>query len=99
MIEAGKKTGELTWRLPLSEEYDEMINSDIADIKNISSGRGAGSITAAQFLKRFVGDTKWAHLDIAGVAWKNKGDAMAFKGATGYGVKLLNQLIIDNYEK
>jgi leucyl aminopeptidase len=76
-----------------------MINSDIADMKNIGSGRGAGSITAAQFLKRFVGDTKWAHLDIAGVAWKGKGDPLASKGATGYGVRLLNQLIIDNYEK
>ncbi len=99
LVMAGEKTGELTWRLPLSQDYDEMINSDIADMKNIGSGRGAGSITAAQFLKRFVGDTKWAHLDIAGVAWKGKGDPLASKGATGYGVRLLNQLIADNYEK
>jgi leucyl aminopeptidase len=96
---AGKVTSETVWRLPLGEEYDEMINSDIADMRNIGSGRGAGSTTAAQFLKRFIGDTKWAHLDIAGVAWKGKGDPMAVKGATGYGVRLLNQLIIDNYEK
>lgn len=96
---AGKSTSETVWRMPISEEYDEMINSDIADMKNVGNGRGAGSTTAAQFLKRFIGDTKWAHLDIAGVAWKGKGDAMAVKGATGYGVRLLNQLIIDNYEK
>lgn len=85
--------------MPLGEEYDEMINSDIADMKNVGNGRGAGSTTAAQFLKRFIGDTKWAHLDIAGVAWKGKGDPMAVKGATGYGLRLLNQLVIDNYEK
>ncbi|MDX2083381.1 MAG: leucyl aminopeptidase [Rickettsiales bacterium] len=89
----GAKTGERAWRLPLGEEYDEMINSDIADMKNVGSGRGAGSITAAQFLQRFVGDTKWAHLDIAGVAWRGKGDAMAVKGASGYGVRLLDQLV------
>jgi leucyl aminopeptidase len=97
--EAGKKTGETVWRLPVSEEYDAMINSDIADMRNTGNGRGAGSTTAAQFLKRFVGKTKWAHLDIAGVAWKGKGDATAVKGATGYGVRLLNQFVADNYEK
>jgi len=96
---AGKETAETVWRMPLGEEYDEMINSDIADMKNVGSGRGAGSGTAAQFLQRFVGKTKWAHLDIAGVAWKGKGDPMAVKGATGYGVRLLNQFIINNYEK
>ena len=96
---AGKKTGETLWRLPIGEEYDAMINSDIADMKNVGSGRGAGSTTAAQFLHRFVGKTKWAHLDIAGVAWKGKGDTTAVKGATGFGVRLLNQLVIDNYER
>lgn len=90
---SGYKTGERVWRLPLGEEYDDMINSDIADMKNVGAGRGAGSITAAQFLKRFIGDTPWAHLDIAGVAWKGKGDAMAVKGATGYGLRLLNDLV------
>ncbi len=94
----GAKVGERAWRLPLGEEYDEMINSDIADMKNVGSGRGAGSITAAQFLQRFVGKTKWAHLDIAGVAWRGKGDAMAVKGASGYGVRLLNELV-KTYEK
>ncbi len=96
---AGKATGETLWRLPVSEEYDAMINSDIADMKNVGAGRGAGSTTAAQFLHRFIGKTKWAHLDIAGTAWKGKGDATAVKGATGFGVRLLNQLVIDNYEK
>jgi len=96
--ESGQKTGEKVWRLPLGEEYDEMINSDIADMKNVGSGRGAGSTTAAQFLQRFVGDTKWAHLDIAGVAWKGKGDALAHKGATGFGVRLLDELV-RKYEK
>lgn len=96
--QCGAKTGERAWRLPIGEEYDEMINSDIADMKNVGSGRGAGSITAAQFLHRFVGKTKWAHLDIAGVAWRGKGDAMAVKGASGYGVRLLDELV-KIYEK
>jgi leucyl aminopeptidase len=95
---SGKSSGERVWRLPLAEEYDEMINSDVADMKNVGSGRGAGSTTAAQFLKRFVGETKWAHLDIAGVAYKGKGDSLAIRGATGYGVRLLNQLVKDFYE-
>jgi len=98
IIAAGNKTGERAWRLPVGKEYDEMINSDIADMKNVGAGRGAGSTTAAQFLQRFVGKTKWAHLDIAGVAWKGKGDAMAIKGATGYGVRLLDELV-KKYEK
>ncbi len=102
LIGAGLKTEENLWRMPLGDAYDEMINSDIADMKNVGSGRGAGSITAAQFLKRFIVDknneTKWAHLDIAGVAWKGKGDSFAVKGATGFGLRLLNQFIIDNYE-
>jgi leucyl aminopeptidase len=96
--EASDKTGEKLWRLPLGDEYDEMINSDIADVKNISEGRGAGSITAAQFLQRFVNDVPWAHLDIAGVAWSGKGIPSAPRGATGFGVRLLNQLVKDEYE-
>lgn len=96
--ECGQKTGERVWRFPIGQEYDDMINSDIADMKNVGSGRGAGSITAAQFLHRFVGKTKWAHLDIAGVAWRGKGDAMAVKGASGYGVRLLDELV-RKYEK
>lgn len=98
LTSCGLKTGERVWRLPIGEEYDDMINSDIADMKNVGSGRGAGSITAAQFLHRFVGKTKWAHLDIAGVAWRGKGDAMAVKGASGFGVRLLDELV-KIYEK
>ncbi len=96
---AGKKAGEGIWRLPLGEEYDKQINSDIADMKNVGEGREAGSITAAQFLQRFVNQVPWAHLDIAGVAWTGKGKPSGPKGATGYGVRLLNQLVEDYYEE
>lgn len=96
--EAGKKVGENVWRLPIGEEYDKMIDSDIADMKNVGSGRGAGSITAAQFLHRFIGKTPWAHLDIAGVTWRGKGNPLATKGASGFGVRLLNDLVKENYE-
>ncbi len=99
LIAAGEKSGDKLWQMPIGEKYDNMINSDIADMKNVGSGRGAGSTTAAQFLKRFVGKTKWAHLDIAGVAWKGKGDPTSIKGASGFGVALLNQFVKDNYEK
>lgn len=95
---ASKATDEKVWRLPMGSEYDKMIDSQIADVRNTSAGRGAGSITAAQFLKRFVNDVPWAHLDIAGVAWSGKGNSSAPKGATGFGVRLLNQLVKDHYE-
>ncbi len=98
LVDAGKKSGDELWRMPLGKDYDRMIDSDIADMKNVGSGRGAGSTTAAQFLQRFVGDAKWAHLDIAGVAWKGKGDPMAVKGATGFGVRLLDRFVKENYE-
>ncbi|MBI2586706.1 MAG: leucyl aminopeptidase [Rhodospirillales bacterium] len=96
---AGKKTGETVWRMPLGEAYDKQINSDIADMKNVSDGRGAGSITAAQFLQRFVGKTPWAHLDIAGVTWAKKDLPTAPKGATAFGVRLLDRLVADNCEE
>jgi leucyl aminopeptidase len=99
LTEAGKKVGEEVWRMPLGEVYDKMLKSDIADMKNISGGRGAGSITAAQFLQRFVGRTPWAHLDIAGVTWTKKDLPTAPKGATAFGVRLLDRLVADNYEK
>jgi leucyl aminopeptidase len=96
---AGKAVGEALWRMPLGEAYDKDINSDIADMKNVGSGRGAGSITAAQFIKRFViGNTPWAHLDIAGTAWTSKDSATTPKGATAFGVRLLDRLVADNYE-
>jgi leucyl aminopeptidase len=97
---AGSLVGEKLWRMPLGPNYDKMINSEIADMRNVSNGRDGGSITAAQFLQRFVKDgVAWAHLDIAGVAWSNKGDSTTPKGATAYGVRLLDRLIADNYEK
>ena len=99
LTECGIATGEKLWRMPLSDAYDKDINSVIADVQNIGSGRGAGSITAAQFLKRFVNDTVWAHLDIAGTAWNKKGTALSQAGATAFGVRLLNHLVATNYEK
>ncbi len=99
ILDAGLKTGEESWRLPLSEKYDKMINSPIADVANIvTSGMGAGSITAGQFLQRFVGETPWAHLDIAGTVWSKGPKALSKKGATGVGVRMLNQMIKDHYE-
>jgi len=96
---AGKAVGELVWRLPLNSDYDKMLNCDIADMKNISGGRAAGSITAAQFLQRFVKEgTPWAHLDIAGVAWSSKDRPTVPKGGTAFGVRLLDELVARNYE-
>jgi leucyl aminopeptidase len=95
---AGDAVGERLWRMPMGEEYDAMINCDIADMKNISDGREAGSTTAAHFIKRFTNNVPWAHLDIAGVAWKNKPSALTPKGAAGWGVRLLNQWVADYHE-
>ncbi len=97
LIKAGDAVDEPVWRMPIGDGYDKLINSDIADMKNVG-GRYAGSITAAQFLQRFVNDTPWVHIDIAGTAWKQKASDVAEKGATGYGVRLLDRLIKDNYE-
>jgi leucyl aminopeptidase len=96
---AGAEIGEKLWRMPLGPNYDKLIDSDIADMKNVSNGRDGGAITAAQFLQRFVKEgVAWAHLDIAGMAWSSKGNATTPKGATAYGVRLLDKLIADNYE-
>jgi leucyl aminopeptidase len=95
---AAEATNENLWRLPMGEEYDKQINSEIADMQNIGTERQAGSITAAQFLQRFVNDVPWAHLDIAGVAWDGKGKTTGPKGATAYGVRLLDNLVAENYE-
>lgn len=94
---AGEATGEKVWRLPLAQCYDNLLKTDGADMKNIG-GRAAGSITAAQFLQRFVKDTPWAHLDIAGVTWAARDSAVAAKGATAFGVRLLDRLVSDTYE-
>ena len=94
---AGQEIGEKVWRMPLDEEYDKLIRSDIADMKNIG-GRPAGSISAAQFIKRFVNGKPWAHLDIAGMAWSTKDTPCVPKGATAFGVRLLDRLVADHYE-
>jgi len=99
LSKAGKKVDEKVWRMPLNDNYDKLINSKKADMQNINYVGGAGSITAAQFLQRFIlNKTPWAHLDIAGMAFSKYGGALNSEGATGYGVRLLNQLIEDNYE-
>jgi leucyl aminopeptidase len=95
---AGSDVGEKLWRMPLGSNYDKLIDSDIADMKNVSNGRDGGSITAAQFLQRFVQPgVAWAHLDIAGVAWSNKGNSTTPKGATAFGVRLLDRWVADNF--
>jgi leucyl aminopeptidase len=99
LIKAGKAVGEEVWRLPLAEVYDRDIDSDAADVKNIGSGRAAGSIVAAQFLQRFVDKVPWAHLDIAGVAWSSKDAPTVPKGATAFGLRLLDRFVADYYEK
>jgi leucyl aminopeptidase len=95
---AGAATGERLWRMPAGEAYDERIKSDIADMKN-DGGRWGDSINAAVMLKRFVGKTPWAHLDIAGVAWTTEDRPTAPKGATGFGVSLLDRFVADNCEE
>jgi leucyl aminopeptidase len=98
LVDASNKVGEKLWPLPLHDNYDKSLNCDISDMKNISGDRSAGSIVAAQFLKRFVKDYPWAHLDIAGTAWSKKNMALCPKGATAFGVRLLDRFIADNYE-
>ncbi len=94
---AGKATGETVWRMPLGAAYDKMIDSKFADMKN-SAGRQASSITAAQFLKRYVGDTPWAHLDIAGTGMGSPSSDINTSWASGWGVRLLERLVADHYE-
>ena len=99
IFRVGEKVKEKVWRLPLHDSYDKLINSTIADMQNINYSGGAGSITAAQFLQRFVtSKTPWAHLDIAGMAFSKKAANLNPGGATGFGVRLLNQLIEEHYE-
>ena len=98
LSDAGLATGEKVWRMPLGPEYDKMIDSDIADMKNIG-GRFAGSITAAQFLQRFVNKVPWAHLDVAGTAMDANKTAINQSWGSGWGVRLLNKLVKDHYEK
>lgn len=98
LLAAGLATGDKLWRLPIGPAYDKLIDSPIADIKNVGP-RGAGSITAAQFLGRFIQkDTPWAHCDIAGTVWSDKPGHTWDKGATGWGARLIDRMIADNFE-
>lgn len=97
LAKAGADTGDKVWRMPLHENYDKLIDCAVADMKNIG-GPAAGSITAAQFLKRFTNDVPWVHLDVAGTVWSEKDLPLSEKGGTGFGVRLLDRFVADNYE-
>jgi len=98
LLSAAEASGDKLWRMPLAEPFDRMIDSPIADMKNVGPREG-GSITAAEFIKRFIDDgVRWAHLDIAGMAWSDKAGTTHEKGATGFGVRLLDQLVADTVE-
>ncbi|OEY86979.1 leucyl aminopeptidase [Wolbachia pipientis] len=99
LVNAGEEVNEKLWRFPMSKAYDKVIDSQIADVQNIAPvGSGGDSIIAAQFLQRFVNNTCWAHLDIAGTAWHEKGNDICPKGAVGFGVRLLNRFVERYYE-
>jgi len=98
LLKAGQATGEKLWRMPLGAEYDKMIDSKFADVKN-TGGRWGGSITAAQFLQRFVDKTPWAHLDIAGTGMGAPATDINKSWGSGFGVRLLDRLVADYYEK
>jgi leucyl aminopeptidase len=98
LTQAGVETGEKVWRLPLGPEYDKMIDSKFADMKN-TGGRFGGSITAAQFIQRFVGKTPWAHLDIAGTGFSSPSSDINKSWGSGWGVRLLDRLVAEHYEK
>jgi leucyl aminopeptidase len=97
LLASARASGEPLWRLPLSPDYDKIIDTPNADMKN-TGGRWAGSITAAQFLQRFANDVPWAHLDIAGTAMDSPKSPINRSWASGWGVRLLDQLVRDNYE-
>jgi leucyl aminopeptidase len=98
LLQAGTATGERVWRMPLGPDYDKLIDSKFADVKN-TGGRNAGSVTAAQFLQRFVDKTPWAHLDIAGTAFGTPPSDINASWGSGWGVRLLDRLVADQYEK
>jgi leucyl aminopeptidase len=97
LLAAGTASGEKLWRLPLTDHYADLIKSNIADWKN-DGGRWCDAINAAMLLKQFVGKTPWAHLDIAGMAWTRQDRPTIPKGATGFGVRLLDRLVADCFE-
>ncbi|HEU4960066.1 MAG TPA: leucyl aminopeptidase [Sphingomonas sp.] len=99
LLAAGLASGDKLWRMPVNATYDKLLDSQIADMKNVGP-RAAGSITAAQFLQRFIENgVRWAHLDIAGMVWADKPGATHDKGATGFGVRVLDRFVRDNFEK
>ena len=99
LYETGVKVDEKVWRMPLNKNYDKLMDSKNADMQNINYVGGASSITAAQFLQRFIlNNTPWVHLDIAGMAFSKYAGALNSGGATGFGVRLLNKLVEDYYE-
>ena len=99
LTRAGEESGDKVWRMPLAEAFDRLIDSPIADMKNVGPREG-GSITAAQFIQRFIDDgVKWAHVDMAGKAWSDKAGSTYDKGATGFGVRLLDQYVADVLER
>ena len=99
LTKAGNESGDKLWRMPLGEPFDRLIDSPIADMKNVGPREG-GSITAAQFIQRFIENgLKWAHVDMAGKAWSDKPSSTYEKGATGFGVRLLDQFVADTLEK
>ena len=98
LIAAGEVSGDKLWRMPLGAAYDKLIDSPIADMKNVGPREG-GSITAAQFIQRYIDKgTPWAHLDIAGMVWASKPGATSDKGATGFGVRVLDRFVRDSLE-
>jgi leucyl aminopeptidase len=97
LLAAGEATGERVWRMPLAPEYDKLIDSKVADMKN-TGGRHGGAITAAQLLARFVGKTPWAHLDIAGTALGSPQNEINKSWSSGWGVRLLDHLVAEHYE-
>ena len=97
LVRAGEATGEKVWRMPLAPEYDKLIDSKFADVKN-TGGRWGGAITAAQFLQRFVDKTPWAHLDIAGTAFDSRQTDINRSWGSGWGVRLLERLLAEHYE-
>ena len=98
LVDAGQKVGEKAWRMPLGEAYDKDLDSEIADMKNIGADGSAGSTIGAQFVQRFVNEVPWVHLDIAGVAWLPKKTQLSPRYGTGFGVRLLDQWLMDYYE-
>jgi leucyl aminopeptidase len=98
LIKVGSDSGDKLWRMPLAEPFDRLIDSPIADMKNVGPREG-GSITAAQFIQRFIENgVRWAHVDMAGKAWADKASATYDKGATGFGVRLLDEYVADALE-